>query len=160
LADYGVRASGRAEPAVGAEGLRQVEGPDPDGYESATYLLTGMPTWERPETWEWVIQSGGIEVIAHLSNMYPPPVLGKLVTVRCSLSVIPEYEWLEFGLPNVRRDWTVDAIRIQHRALELHEDGWHPTHVVETEDLEEMHRWTDERADHGSVYLLDLRPLN
>ena len=159
LIDHGVRASGwLIESTRDTDRLEFVEGPDPDGYDTVTYRLTGPVEWSRPETSEWVIRCEGIPFLARLSNLYPVPRrIGERVSVLCALAVVPDYEWLAFGLPDVRQDWIVEALKVQRRAVEVRDGTGVPADVVCVEELVEMRQWADGRAGLACEYLLDLR---
>ncbi len=90
--------------------LVEQEGPDPDGFATVHYKLPGVIEWSRPETSEATIRCGDFTFLVRLSDL-------DRVCAACALAVILEYEWLAFGLPNVRRDWRVNAVKIEHRAL-------------------------------------------
>lgn len=38
-------------------------------------------------------------------------VAGSPVVITCTLSVVADYEWDAFGLPDVRGDWLVDQVQ-------------------------------------------------
>jgi hypothetical protein len=158
LTGYGIRASGwRLELTEHPDGLELVDGPDPDGYRTVTYVLTGLVELCRPETSEWIVRSGPSRFLVRLGEVPATPIDGEQVSVRCFLALVPNYEWSAFGLPDVRRDWTVDALKIEHRARDA---TGHLGDVVEVQQLTEMHKWADERPNLGSSYLLDLSPGN
>jgi hypothetical protein len=147
LIDHGVRASGWViEPTAAVEGLELVDGPDPDGFATVTYRLTGLVEWARRETDEWIIRSDGTPYLARLSDLHPLPGVRQRVTVLCALAVVPDYEWDAFEIPSVRQDWIVEGLRVEHRAWEPHRDGKVQGRVVEVQDLAQMHQWDDEKG--------------
>jgi hypothetical protein len=162
LIDHGVRASGWViEPTAAEDGLELVDGPDPDGYDTPTFRLTGLVEWSRPETDEWILRCNATAFLARLSREHPLPGMKQRVTVLCALAVVPDYEWDAFAIPNVRQDWIVEGLRVEHRAREPHRDGDVPGRVVAVDDLTQMHQWDDDRGPNlSSSYLLDLRPAD
>ncbi|MDQ1720123.1 MAG: hypothetical protein QOE89_4076 [Pseudonocardiales bacterium] len=84
--------------------------------------------------------------------------VGDRVRAQCGLAVVPEYEWLAFGHPNVRRDWRVDGIMIERRAIEWRDDMGYPGEVLDLHELHQIRRWSDEIAGRRSTYLLDVSP--
>jgi hypothetical protein len=162
LIDYGVRASGwLLDVAPEADGLRRHEGPDPDGFETVVYELSGKLTWVRPETSEATIRSAGIDYLTRLTDRdWSAITVGGSVRVLCGLAVVPDYEWLSFGLPNVRRDWAINEIRIERRAVEWRNDERVPNRVVAVDAIDRISRWTDEIDGQTSSYLLDLVPID
>jgi hypothetical protein len=44
--------------------------------------------------------------------------VGSRVTAQCTLSVVAGYEWGAFGLPDLRTDWHVRGLAIEHRQID------------------------------------------
>ena len=42
---------------------------------------------------------------------------GSRVTAQCTLSVVADYEWDAFGLPDLRGDWYVRPLKIENRQI-------------------------------------------
>ena len=161
LSNYGIRASGQRIDEPSDDGLELITQPAHNRPEEFRYRLGGTINWARPDTSEWVIRSGASSFIALLGGWrLPLASVGDPVTLSCSLSVIPEYEWESFALPDVRRDWRVEALKVSHRPIDWSRGGeGRPGDVIDVVDINEMHRWDDERPGHSSTYVLDLRPI-
>ena len=44
--------------------------------------------------------------------------MGSRVTAQCTFSVVADYEWDAFGLPDLRTDWYVRGLAIEHRLVD------------------------------------------
>jgi hypothetical protein len=91
---------------------------------------------------------------------------GSRVTAQCTLSVVADYEWDAFGLPDLRTDWYVRRLAIEHREIDYApgRSGGplirHPGKVLRSFEIERMSRWDDDRNSAIMAwYLLDLTPL-
>jgi hypothetical protein len=79
--------------------------------------------------------------------------------------VVPDYEWDAFGLPDLRSDWYVRRLKIEHSQIDdVSSDpgrvlAGHPGKVLHTSEIEKMSRWDDDRDPTIMAwYLLDLAP--
>jgi hypothetical protein len=59
----------------------------------------------------------------------------------------------------LRRDWVVRHPKLQHRAPAAHSSSTLGK-VLRVDDIERMHRWTDEKDRDHVTYLLDLETSN
>ncbi len=181
LRDHGLRAScWSVEESQEPEGCVELAGPDPSGDRAPHYALSGTVEWGR-ETSSMLLRVGHFAVLAepgsfrHVPGSSPQddvlerfspdffvPATGTRVTVTCRLEVLAAYETdEEFGVPDIRRDWDVQQLRIQHRALVPvpgRERERRVGKVLHVEDIERMHRWADATGDGYVTYLLDLQP--
>jgi hypothetical protein len=91
---------------------------------------------------------------------------GSRVAARCTLSVAAGYEWDAFGLPDLRSDWYVHRLTIEHRQIDHVPGGpgralaGQPGKVLRSFEIERMSR-RDDDPDPAIMawYLLDLAPL-
>ena len=93
-------------------------------------------------------------------------VAGSRVTAQCTLSVVADYEWDAFGLPDVRTDWYVRGLAIEQRQIDDAPTGpegarvGHPGNVLRTFEIERMRRWDDDRTPGIMAwYVLDVTPV-
>jgi hypothetical protein len=77
-----------------------------------------------------------------------------------------DYEWDAFGLPDLRSDWYVRRLRIEHSQIDdvASDPGralaGHPGKVLRTFEIENMSRRDDDRdSTIKAWYLLDLAPV-
>ena len=115
---------------------------------------------------EFVITAGDQTFVARTSRPASAVAVGSRVTAQCTLSVVADYEWDAFGLPDLRSDWYVRRLKIEHREIDYVPRGpgralvGHPGKVLRSFDIERMSRWDDDRDSTIMVwYVLDLAPL-
>ncbi|HET7661267.1 MAG TPA: hypothetical protein VFK66_12835 [Oryzihumus sp.] len=154
LHDHAVRASCwsiRETPAQ--EGVIELPGPDPSGDNAPHYELTGTVEWGQeasPENY----------ILERFSPDFFVPVVGTRAAVVCRLEVMAVHETEDFGYPELGRDWVVQHLKLQHRALVPvpgHARTWNVDKVLHVDDIERMHRWADETSGDHVTYLLDLQ---
>lgn len=180
LHDRGLRAScWSIEESRAPEGCTELAGPDPSGDGAPHYELTGTVEWGR-EPSSVLLRVGNFRVLTEpgsfrrvpgtpaeefaLERFSPDffvPAPGTRVTVVCRLEVLAGYETDdEFGVFDIRRDWVVRRLKLQHRALVPvpgRERARRVDNVLRVEDIERMHRWADDTGDDAVTYLLDLQ---
>lgn len=161
------------------EGLTELAGPDPSADDAPHYELTGTVE-AREEPSRVLLRVGGFRVLAEpidirrvpgtswssyalerfSPDFFVPPV-GTRLSVVCRLEVMAEHETGDaIGSSVLRRDWVVQNLKLQHRAL-VPVPGLERARkvgkVLQVEDIERMHRWADEKRDAHVTYLLDLQ---
>ncbi|HUY47344.1 MAG TPA: hypothetical protein VMV92_16700 [Streptosporangiaceae bacterium] len=153
---------------------------DPGGGQwpsSRRYDLTGMAgpagdvhagdgPGQRHIGSEFVITAGDQAFVAPAAGPASVIAVGSRVTAQCTLSVVADYEWDAFGLPDLRSDWYVRRLKIEHRQIDYVPGGpgralaGHPGKVLRSFEIERMSRWDDDRDSAIMAwYLLDLAPL-
>ena len=98
-------------------------------------------------------------VLERFSPDFVVPAVGTRIAVVCRLEVMAAYETEH--APDLRRDWVVGHLKVQHRArvpVPGREQAWNVDKVLRVDDIERMHRWADERSHRPITYLLDLKP--
>ena len=145
-------------------------GKDPDGFSTAQTVLDGVVVW-RDGTKNGVLRVDGTLFLIRgtLVLVAPPdqyervpvplPEAGSRARLPGYLYVMPAHEHdLYYGAASapsdVRRDWMVNAVLLERRALNGRECG----EVTSVDPLEVMDCWADEAP--GGTYLLDLSPVN
>ncbi len=116
--------------------------------------------------WEFVIAAGDQAFLARTAGPASQIVAGSRVTAQCTLSVVADYQWEAFGLPDLRTDWYVRRLKFEQRQIDYLPDGpggalaSSPGKVLRSVEIEKMSRWEDDR-DSGIMaqYLLDVTPL-
>jgi hypothetical protein len=147
--------------------------PRPGGH---VYELTGLAgaardVWagDGPAEWhagsEFVITTGDQAFTARAHGPASRVPSGSRLTAQCLLSVVADYEWDAFGLPDLRRDWHPLGLKIEHtRAGDTHD---HPGQalagpsgkVLRSFEIDHMSRWDDDRDPTVTAwYVLDLLP--
>ena len=137
LRGHGLRAScWSVEESQEPEGCVELAGPDPLGDRAPHYALSGTVAWGR-EPSSMLLRVGNFAVLAEpgsfrqVPGTSPPddvlerfspdffvPATETRVTVVCRLEVLAGYETDEkFGDLDIRRDWDVRQLQLQHRAL-------------------------------------------
>ena len=176
LRGVGLRAECRSlGPArTAADGITELVDPDgPHGPDSHRYELTGVAghaedvwTERGPVGAEFVITAGDQAFVARTAVPAAEVVVGSRVTAQCTFSVVADYEWDAFGLPDLRTDWYVRGLAIEHRQVDDAPSGAEgvrvgpPGNVLRTFEIERMRRWDDDRTPGIMAwYLLDLTPL-
>lgn len=144
---------------------------DLDGSDATTILpssdVTGTVEWVEPSTVPFeapvvtTLRVGDVTLLA----LGPATELagvdvGARLTVHCSLSVVPDFEWAS-AMPDVRRTWTVHGIRQAHWKTvtdRQHLDG--PAEVLEETEIAAIQPWSDEpgRGPRPAMYQLRLAP--
>jgi hypothetical protein len=156
-----------------ADGLRELADAGEEAPGSFGYQLTGVAGAVQDVRdghgyagSEFVISAGDQAFIARTDTPVSQVGAGSRVTVRCTLSVVADYEWDAFGLPDLRTDWYVRGLKIEHRRAggvprqPGPPVGDYPGKVLGCYDIERMRRWDDDRDPGIRVrYLLDLVPL-
>ena len=160
------------------DGIAELVGPGA-GQEpgSHRYELTGMAgpaadvhasdgPGQRHIGSEFVITAGDQAFAARTAEPASMVTAGSRVTAQCTLSVLADYEWDAFGLPDLRSDWYVHRLMIEHRQIDYVPGGpgralvGQPGKVLRSFEIERMSRWDDDRDSAIMVwYLLDLAPL-
>lgn len=125
---------------------------------------------------EFVLTSGLLRFIARTTDFPFDEVAGSMVTARCSLEVLADYEMDAFDLPNVRADWAVEAVQIERRVLKQRMVKGlkgrlvaerYAGDVVDLFEVPRMRKWADDPAaapelaatDTTAEYVVDLRLL-
>ena len=77
-----------------------------------------------------------------------------------------DYEWDAFDLPDLRTDWHVRRLKLEHRQVDYAPAGpggaraGYPGKVLRCFEIERMSRWDDDRdTEIMARYLLDVTPL-
>jgi hypothetical protein len=115
---------------------------------------------------EFLITSGDLGYIASAAGPASEIAAGSRITAPCTLSVAADYEWDAFGLPDLRSDWQVLRLKIEHTQI----DGAHgspvdviscpPGAVLRSFEIDHMSRWDDDRDPTiRAWYVLDLLPI-
>lgn len=158
----------------GADGTAEVVDPGgPPGPGSHRYELTGVAgpaedvrTERGAVGAEFVITAGDQVFLARTAGPASEVAVGSRVTAQCTFSVVADYEWDAFGLPDLRTDWYVRGLAIEHRQIDAtpgnpEEDlVGPPGKALRSFKIERMNRWDDDRIPGISAwYLLDLIPL-
>ena len=89
------------------------------------------------------------------------PAVGERVSVVAGLQVMAAYEIEAFDFPDVRRDWLVRGLKVEHRELVTSPefpDTREPGRVLQVDDIPRMLRWADASGRDHATYLLDLEP--
>jgi hypothetical protein len=128
LRDVGLRAEcgsiGSAQSAV--NGIAELAGPGGEqGPGKYRYELTGV-AGPAEDVWterghagsEFVITAGDEAFVACTAGPASEVAAGSRVTAQCTLSVVADYEWDAFGLPDLRTDWYVPRLAIEHRPID------------------------------------------
>jgi hypothetical protein len=176
LRDVGLRADccslGPARAA--ADGVAElVDLSGAQGPGSHRYELTGVAgpaeevrTHRGPAGVEFVITAGDQAFLARTAGPAAEVAAGSRVTAQCTLSVVADYEWDAFGLPDLRTDWYVRRLAIEHRQIDYAPSrpggvlAGHPGKVLRSFEIERMSRWDDDRIPGVMAwYLLDVTPL-
>jgi hypothetical protein len=146
----------------GPDGVMQLPGPDPAGDASLHYALTGVVEWGRkPDA--LLLRVGQLTFLAEPREGldFSVPAVGERITVLATLEVLQAYETEAFELPDIRRDWRVGGLKVEHRELVAaaeFPDSRVPGRILQVDDIPRMLRWADDsRRDHAT-YLLDLEP--
>src|ERR1039457_7199126 len=66
---------------------------------------SGAGPGQRDACWEFVITAGDQAFIARTAEPASLVAAGSRVTAQCILSVMADYAWDAFGLPDLRSDW-------------------------------------------------------
>ncbi|WP_151084731.1 hypothetical protein [Nocardioides cynanchi] len=164
--DVSVRASSWSfTDAQGPDGLDLRPGPDPTGEPSLHYAITGEVAWRR-EPGSMLVQVGDLAFVVEPREGAVPvdrlPEVGERVTALATLDVMGTYEIDAFDYPDVRRDWLVRGLKVEHRELvtsPTFPDTREPGHILRIDDIPQMLRWADATSRDHATYVLDLEPL-
>lgn len=155
-----------ADPGLGGQGpggcryeLTGVAGHAEDVYAGSAPVCQHIGS-------EFVITAGDQAFAARAAGPASGVAAGSRVTALCTLSVVADYEWDAFGLPDLRTDWQVRRLRLEHRQIDYAPGGpggalaGRPGKVLRCVEIDRMSRWDDDR-DTGIMawYLLDVTPL-
>jgi hypothetical protein len=161
-----------------ADGIAELA--DPGGQQgpgSQRYELTGMagPAEDvyagdgpacRHAGSEFVITVGDQAFLVRTAGPASEVAVGSRATAQCTLSVVADYEWDAFGLPDLRTDWYVRRLAIEHRQIDYAPSNpgetlaGQPGKVLRSFEIERMSRWDDDRTPGIMAwYLLDVTPL-
>jgi hypothetical protein len=133
---------------------------------AARDVFSGEGPVHRHAGSEFVITTGDQAFIARTAGRASVVAAGPRLTAQCMLSVVADYEWDAFGLPDLRSDWYVRRLKIEHsqiddvpgdpgRAL-----AGHSGKVLRTFEIENMSRRDDDPdSTIMAWYLLDLTPI-
>jgi hypothetical protein len=67
---------------------------------------------------EFVITTGDQAFLARTAGPASEVAAGSRVTAQCTLSVVADYEWDAFDLPDLRTDWHVRRLKLEHRQVD------------------------------------------
>lgn len=136
--------------------LTGVAGPGKDVH-------AGLKPGRRPSGSEFVISTGDQAFLARTEGSAAGVAAGSRVTAQCTLSVVADYEWDAFDLPDLRADWYVRRLKIEHRQVDDVPDGLgraltgYPGKALRSFEIERMSRWNDDSDPRVRVwYLLDM----
>lgn len=125
---------------------------------------------------EFLLTSGALRFTARTTDFFVDEVVGSMVTARCSLEVVADYEGDAFDLLGFRQDWSVESVQIERRVLNKHMikglngrvvAGGRAGDVVELIEVPRMRKWADDpavapestAAETTMRYVVDLRLL-
>ncbi len=161
------------QAAQGPEGIDELPGLDPSGDPTFHYALTGVAAWAR-EPGTILLRVGALGVLAEprevratagSAQRYSPtfrvPPVGEEITVVAGLVVMAPYETETFDYPDVRRDWRVRGLKVEHRQLvasTVFPDTTEGGPVERVVDIPRMLRWADAPKRDHATYLVDLVP--
>ena len=135
------------------------------------YMITGtvgakstyVGGWQDIASAEFVMNSELTPFVATVPLGTPSTAQGSRATVSGSVSVIPEYEYEAFGLPDVRSAWRVLGVKAEDSEIVLDAHGVRTAGRVRAHrELDRMRRWKDEADPNGCImtsYLVDLGRL-
>lgn len=115
---------------------------------------------------EFLITAGDLGYIAWAGGRASRIAAGSRITAPCTLSMVADYEWDAFGLPDLRSDWRVLGLKVEH--TQAHDAQGSPVDVVacppgavlRSFEIDQMSRWDDDRDPTISAwYALDLLPI-
>jgi hypothetical protein len=151
-------------PAEGPHGIELATGPDPTGEPSFHYAITGDVEWCR-EPSSMLLRVGDRDFVTEPRERkvlgFRLPAVHDRVTVLATLEVMGAYETDAFDYPDVRRDWWVAGLKLEHRELVTSPDfpdTREPGRIVRIDDIPQMLRWADASGRDHATYLLDLEP--
>jgi hypothetical protein len=133
---------------------------------AARDVYAGDGPAERQAGSEFVITAGDQAFTARATGPASEVPAGSRVTAQCMLSVVADYEWDAFGLPDLRSDWHVLRLKIEHRQIDDAPGGpgralaGPSGEVLRSFEIEQMSRWNDDRDPTiRAWYVLDLIPI-
>jgi hypothetical protein len=133
---------------------------------AARDVFAGDGPAERHAGSEFVITAGDRGYIAQAAEPASGIPAGSRITAQCMLSVVADYEWDAFGLPDLRSDWRVLRLKIEHTHIDDAHDslgqvlGGPPGTALCSFEIGHMSRWDDDRDPSISTwYVLDLQPI-
>jgi hypothetical protein len=120
---------------------------------------------ERHAGSEFVITTGDQAFTARAQGPASEVPSGSRITAQCMLSVVADYEWDAFGLPDLRRDWHVHRLKIEHTQTDDAPGSSGQAlagpsgRVLRSIEIAHMSRWDDDRDPTITAwYVLDLLP--
>jgi hypothetical protein len=157
-----------------ADGIAELVDPGgPHGPGSHRYELTGV-AGHAEDVWsergrlgaEFVITADEQTFLVRTAGPASGVAVGSRVTAQCTLSVVADYEWEAFGLPDLRTGWYVRGLAIERRQIDYAPSSpggarvGHPGKVLRLFEIDRMSRWDDDRTPGIMAwYVLDLTPL-
>jgi len=117
---------------------------------------------------EFLLTSGALRFTARTTDFFVDEVVGSMVTARCSLEVVADYEGDAFDLLGFRQDWSVESVQIERRVLNKHMiKGLNGRVVAGGRAGDRMRKWADDpavapestAAETTMRYVVDLRLL-
>jgi hypothetical protein len=164
LREVGLRAAyWSLSGATAPPGAVERTGDDPAGHASPHYDLTGTVEWVGGSD-AVVLRADDLRVVATPRPGVETrlPEVGSTVTVVATIEAMGLYDAAAADAPDVRRDWLVGAIKVEHRAL-VPTPGFpgqtEPGRIVRVDDIGRMLRWADASSKDHASYLLDLAPI-
>ena len=153
LVDGGVRPGGHAYQLTGLAG-------------AARDVFAGDGPAKRHAGSEFVITAGDQGYIAQAAEHASGVPAGSRITAQCMLSVVADYEWDAFGLPDLRSDWRVLGLKIEHTQTDDAHDslgqvlGGPSGPVLRSFEIGHMSRWDDDREPSiRAWYVLNLQRI-
>ena len=144
-----------------AEGVSDLPTPAHHRDGSPRHRLTGTVTWSRHPRL-LAVRVGSFEVLAEPGHRRGRlPEVGERIAMEMAAYAVPDYEIEADDLPDVRRDWSVRGLRVEHRELVVsmaHPGSTEPGRVVKVVEIPRMLRWADAPRGAHAGYLLDLAP--
>jgi hypothetical protein len=151
------------DPTEMDEGVSETSASALPGEDAPRHLLVGTVTWRRPPR-VLAVRVGSFEVLAEPcvgGAEARLPEVGQRVAMDVSAYAVPDYEIEADDLPDVRRDWSVRGLRVEHRELvssAAHPGSSEPGRVLKVVQIPHMLRWADAPRGTHAGYLLDLAP--
>jgi hypothetical protein len=164
-------------PATDADGLIDL----PVGVEeSPQQLITGVVTVTR-EPHTVIVRAGSCELLMEpkaigpavdpgpedqpADQIFPDVVLpepGARFSFVATCSVMLDYEVSAYDYADLRRDWRVRGLRVEHREFVPSPGpggGNEPGRILRVDTIDRMLRWGDASRRELAVYLVDVEPV-